>query len=190
MFGRCTSELLRVSRFPGDLRTIAFAGTIARAIELNRSPLIRGLPEERFQRLMRTCFPGVSLRNAAPVPTSTIADEFEDILSLLIEHCTPIDEAKDWLSHCVASAAMAEGHLWVEMGLPSRAVLSSLFALYFPVLASGNTGNMRWKKYLYRKLCERAGIHACRAPRCADCMDYAACFGVEETNVRTAAGEN
>ncbi len=187
MSRRFTSELLRASRFPEDPRTLAFAGTIARALEANRSPLIRGLAEERFQRLMRTCFPGVALRNATSGPAFGGSDEFDDLLSLLIDHSAPMDEAGSWLAHCIASAAMAEEHLWREMGLPSRSVLTNLFLLYFPVLASGNVGNMRWKKYLYRKLCERAGILACRAPRCADCADYAACFGPEEKTPATAS---
>ncbi len=178
MPGRFTSELLRSSRFPGDPRTLAFAGTIARAIEAYRSPLIRGLSEERFQRLMRTCFPGIALRNGAPASTSP--DEFDDLLSLLRDHAVAPDEAGDWLALCIASAAMAEEHLWQEMGLPSRDTLSGLFWNYFPALAAGNVGNMKWKKYLYRKLCERAGIRICRAPRCADCADYAACFGPDD----------
>ncbi|BAP88478.1 NifQ family protein [Burkholderiales bacterium GJ-E10] len=179
MPGPVFSELLRSSRFPDDRRTIAFAGAIARALEAKRVPVVRGLSEERFQRLLRTCFPGVHLQNGtAGVPSGI--DEFDDLLALLREHAATRDEANDWLAHCIASAAMGEMHLWQDMGLPGRALLSDLFFNYFPTLAAGNTGDMKWKKYLYRELCERAGIRVCRSPRCDDCPDRARCFGPEE----------
>lgn len=182
MLGRLSSELLlRNSRFPEDPRTIAYAGTISRAIETNRNPLIRGLPEDDFQRLLRTCFPGITLQNGVPLqPAGT--DEFDDLLSLLRVHAVTPDEAGDWLAHCIASAAMAPEHLWQEMGLPNRATLSNLFSMYFPGLAADNTRNMKWKKYLYRKLCEREEITVCRAPHCDDCSDYAVCFGPESAH--------
>ncbi|GBE11207.1 nifQ [bacterium BMS3Abin12] len=53
-------------------------------------------------------------------------------------------------------------------------------ATNFPELAARNDRNMKWKKFLYKQLCEREGIHACRAPSCQVCIDYAQCFGPEE----------
>jgi nitrogen fixation protein NifQ len=41
---------------------------------------------------------------------------------------------------------------------------------------------MKWKKFFYRCLCEMEGFSLCAAPSCAECSDYAACFG-EETGV-------
>jgi NifQ. len=185
MSGQIASELVQHSRFPDDPLTVAFAGTIARALESNRRPLIRGLPEERFQRLLRACFPGIALQNGIPAEPTGI-DEFDDLLVLLQDHAARPDEAGDWLAHCIASAAMADEHLWQDMGLPSRGALSSLLRDYFPALSAGNTRNMKWKKYLYRKLCERGGIPVCRAPRCADCSDYDQCFGPEDQAHATA----
>jgi nitrogen fixation protein NifQ len=39
---------------------------------------------------------------------------------------------------------------------------------------------MRWKKFFYLKLCERAEIRACRAPSCGVCKMQVECFGSEE----------
>nr|AGF34077.1 NifQ family protein [uncultured bacterium DX-1A-14] len=187
MPGQLTAELVRKSRFPDEPLTVAFAGTIARALESNRRPLIRGLPEDRFQRLMRTCFPGISLQNGVASEPAAGSDEFDDLLHLLRENAARLDEAAEWLAYCIASASMAESHLWQDMGLPNRRALSHLFLEYFPALSAGNTRNMKWKKFLYRKLCERAGVPLCRAPRCADCIDYDRCFGPEDEGPESQA---
>ena len=42
-----------------------------------------------------------------------------------------------------------------------------------------NTGDMKWKKFLYRQFCSREGIYVCPAPSCGVCKDYAKCFGPE-----------
>jgi nitrogen fixation protein NifQ len=75
---------------------------------------------------------------------------------------------------------MGENHLWQDMGLPSRKVLSQLMTTYFPALAAKNTGDMKWKKFFYRQLCERANVPICKSPHCADCCDYPVCFGGED----------
>lgn len=174
-------ELMRASRFPGDLRVMAFAGTIAQSLAARRTPLIRGMSEEAFARLMRSCFPGVVLRNGADAGArgADLEDEFDDLLNLLLDHRDHPGEIQDWLSIAIASAAMQERHLWQDLGMPDRAQLSLLLRQNFPGLAAGNTGDMKWKKYFYRCLCERAGLKLCRSPNCADCTDYAQCFGPE-----------
>ena len=43
-----------------------------------------------------------------------------------------------------------------------------------------NDRDMKWKKFLYKQLCDRAEINACRAPSCSVCSDYARCFGPED----------
>ena len=48
-----------------------------------------------------------------------------------------------------------------------------------PGLARANTGDMKWKKFLYRRLCANEGIYVCPAPSCGVCKDYAKCFGPE-----------
>jgi nitrogen fixation protein NifQ len=66
------------------------------------------------------------------------------------------------------------------MGLPSRDVLSQLLRRYFTTLHDKNTGNMKWKKFFYKQLCDQAEVNLCRAPSCQVCSDYAACFGPED----------
>jgi len=50
----------------------------------------------------------------------------------------------------------------------------------FPELAAKNVKDMKWKKFLYKQLCEAEGIYLCRAPSCEVCIDYPKCFGSEE----------
>jgi nitrogen fixation protein NifQ len=50
----------------------------------------------------------------------------------------------------------------------------------FPALAALNTGDMKWKKFIYRQYCARDGIYVCPAPSCGVCIDYAKCFAPEE----------
>jgi nitrogen fixation protein NifQ len=75
---------------------------------------------------------------------------------------------------------MAPCHLWQDLGLANRAELSQLIARWFPRLSAGNVGNMKWKKFFYRKLCELEGFTLCAAPTCAECSDFHDCFGDED----------
>jgi len=49
----------------------------------------------------------------------------------------------------------------------------------FPGLSTLNDRDMKWKKFLYKQLCERTGVYVCRSPSCEVCVDYAKCFGRE-----------
>ncbi|HZV53685.1 MAG TPA: nitrogen fixation protein NifQ [Rhodocyclaceae bacterium] len=169
--------LLSQARRPDDLATIAIAGVVGMSLRRGRQPLISGLSEARFQKLLNEYFVGIALSNGeAP---ASIADEFDDILELLLEHRAEPTEPAAWLAHAVASAAMGENHLWQDMGLPSRKHLSALLQAGFPTLAARNTGDMKWKKFFYRQLCERAEVPICKSPHCAECCDYGICFGPE-----------
>jgi nitrogen fixation protein NifQ len=75
---------------------------------------------------------------------------------------------------------MASDHLWQDMGLPARAVLNALLAEHFTPLYLKNVGDMKWKKFFYRQLCERAQVPICRSPSCSTCVDFTYCFGPEE----------
>lgn len=105
------------------------------------------------------------------------ADEVDDVRALLLEFAQR--EPAPWLASAVAVACLGDNHLWQDLGLPSRAVLSQLLGTYFPTLVARNRGDMKWKKFLYKELCDRAQV-LCRAPSCAVCSDYAFCFGPEE----------
>lgn len=105
------------------------------------------------------------------------ADEVDDVRALLLEFAQ--GEAAAWLAGAVAVACLGDNHLWQDLGLTSRAALSQLLGTYFPALVARNRGDMKWKKFLYKELCDRAQV-LCRAPSCAVCSDYAFCFGPEE----------
>jgi nitrogen fixation protein NifQ len=66
------------------------------------------------------------------------------------------------------------------MGLPGRADLSQLLTTHFTRLATKNTGDMKWKKFFYKQLCDESGLRICRAPSCSVCDDYSNCFGAED----------
>ena len=176
-----TTPLARARR-PGDPATLAFAGVIDQSLRASRQPLIRGLSESCFQKLLEEFFCGLSFANgercAAPGAFDEF-DEFDEIVELLLDHRASFAEQETWLAHAIASASLGENHLWQDLGLPSRAVLSSLMQTHFPSLAAKNVGDMKWKKFFYRQLCQRAGVPICKSPHCADCCDYRICFGPE-----------
>lgn len=124
----------------------------------------------------------------APVPLAvqrraTREDEVDDIAALLREHADAgagSEATLAWLAETVAVGCLGDDHLWQDLQLPSRAALSALFAHWFPRLAARNDRDMKWKKFLYKQLCEREALFICKAPSCAVCSDHALCFGPEE----------
>ena len=172
-------RLLEVARRPDDILTIAFAGVIAQAERSGRRPWIRGLSDARFKKLLNEYFYTQALTNES-ISTARDMDEFEDLAGLLLEYRAEPSEPLAWLALAIASAAMGENHLWQDMGLPSRKVLSQLMTTCFPGLAARNVGDMKWKKFFYRQLCERANVPICKSPHCAECCDYHICFGPED----------
>lgn len=172
------SKLMAHARFPDDPVLLAFAGVISQRYETCATPLIRGLGAMEFQRLMKSCFPGVTLENGENAPMDGV-DEFDDLVAVLSESRVTESEALRWLCHAIATASLGNNHLWQDMGLPSRAVLTHLMDTCFPALSARNVGDMKWKKFFYRQICERAGILICKSPNCCVCSDYEVCFGPE-----------
>jgi nitrogen fixation protein NifQ len=75
---------------------------------------------------------------------------------------------------------MLSDHLWQDRGLWSRADLIALMRRNFPALARRNVKDMKWKRFLYKQLCEAEGIFTCRAPLCEACADFHVCFVPED----------
>ena len=140
-----------------------------------------GLDEADFSALLARCFPGIKLptSGAKHIPDPR-AIERDDVLALLLEYRAGNDISEHWIAKIVTAACMASDHLWQDLGLWSRDYLSRLMTQNFPALAAKNIHDMKWKKFLYKQLCEREGINACRAPSCEYCVDYLKCFGPEE----------
>lgn len=171
-----------------DVLTESFAWVIATYCNPHSDPFVPaiGLNHAVFTKLLATRFPHfvppphwLELQEEAPGSDGALG-EFPDLLQLLLEHRAVADEHHRNVAHLVATACMGSDHLWQDLGLPNRKALSDLLFGHFPDLAAKNTGDMKWKKFFYKQLCEREGINACRSPSCAACCDYAKCFGAEE----------
>ena len=103
-------------------------------------------------------------------------DEIEDLVALLVEHATYPGVLSRHLARALAEASMGPNHLWEDLGLASREQLNALMQAYFTSLKALNVNNMRWKKFFYRTLCERADILICKSPHCEQCEDKPQCF--------------
>jgi nitrogen fixation protein NifQ len=109
-------------------------------------------------------------------------DEVEDVRALLLDHADPAaGPAADCraVAETVALACLGDNHLWQDLQLPSRAELSALMRHWFPALVARNRADMKWKKFIYKQLCEREELLICKAPSCAVCCDRGLCFGPE-----------
>ncbi len=141
-----------------------------------------GLDPVEFNAMIERHFPGV------PWPAFSgrmFCDpariwERNDLRQLLLGHLAGLDKSEEWIASIVAAACMGDDHLWQDLGLWSRGDLSRLMTENFPRLAAGNNRNMKWKKFLYKQLCNAEGIYVCRSPSCAVCSDFDHCFGPEE----------
>lgn len=112
-------------------------------------------------------------------PALARVDEIDDLYGLLMDHAAGNAAAARQVAWRIATASMGENHLWEDLRLGNRDQLSALLRRHFPALHAKNTGNMKWKKFFYRQLCEREGLRICRAPSCGVCGDYPQCFGPE-----------
>lgn len=163
---------------PDDIATLAFGGVLARF-------RLMGLDAATQNRLLHRYFPGADpatamVAGAGAGCTALPADEFDDLRTLLMAHRSDAGEEGEWLACIVATACLGNNHLWQDMGLPSRDALSQLLQRHFTALFARNSGNMKWKKFFYKQLCERTGVNLCKAPSCSVCSDYARCFGSED----------
>ena len=102
------------------------------------------------------------------------------VFDLLLSHGVDASPETRWLAAMVARRAMQPNHLWQDLGLADRSWLNRLLGRYFPALHAGNTSDMKWKKYFYRRLCEMEGFSLCTAPSCRECCDFDRCFGAED----------
>ena len=186
-------------RYPATLRAMLLAdlltapATAAAAGDPNRSllasmiagqaadtgclPAHLGLGEKTRQRLVAEYFLGFDA--PAPVRQSEAVPEWSDLQKLLLDHRANEHQSELWIADIVATACTGRDHLWQDLGLANRDELTRLMWVNFPALARANTGDMKWKKFLYRQFCSREGIYVCPAPSCGECKDYAKCFGPE-----------
>jgi nitrogen fixation protein NifQ len=142
-----------------------------------------GLGEPRFHAMLQRYFPRLGagvfifVRQAAD---PNRFDEMEDLRKLLLGNRTHGNDTEAMMADIVVAGSMGADHLWQDLGLWERADLSRLMIENFRPLAQRNERDMKWKKFLYKQLCEAEGIYTCRSPSCEVCADYNHCFGPED----------
>ncbi|MDR2033752.1 MAG: nitrogen fixation protein NifQ [Helicobacteraceae bacterium] len=136
-----------------------------------------GLDKTELDSMWDSYFYGERLE----LPDQEIDDLLEraDLINTLLKHRAGKFHSEAWLASIVAQACAGKKHLWRDLGLANRAELSALLFNAFPAFASQNIGDMRWKKFLYRRYCADEGIYVCPSPSCAECSDYSYCFAPE-----------
>jgi nitrogen fixation protein NifQ len=159
-----------------------FACAIALAASEPNRPLTAslGLAGAALRALFAAYFPEEAELSAGLGEDAGL-DQLEepDLRALLTEHGSRGVREETWLAAIVARRSLGANHLWQDLGLSSRDDLSRLLLRHFRPLAARNSGDMKWKKFFYRALCERDGALVCKAPNCAVCDDVSLCFGGE-----------
>jgi len=168
-----------------------FACALAVSTQESRDPShlaeLLGLTDQGLSDLLTCYFPGVlaadlPLSGSEPQPTATSNPE---VLAILLSH-VPTDvtggrhQPAEWLARILAARAAQPGHLWLAMGLFTRPELTAAIRSHLPTLAAANHQGMRWKRYLFKQVCEKNGGVMCKNPNCGDCSDYSLCFAPEE----------
>ncbi len=144
-------------------------------------PSFLGLSEESYLQLWQHYFPTLKpwVCEGRDIDRSR-QYERDDLTTLLNENRAGNDKSELWIAEIVVAACMGMDHLWQDMGLWNRSELSDLLNYNYPELAGRNVHDMKWKKFLYKQLCDQKGVYVCRAPSCDVCDDYDLCFGPEE----------
>ena len=169
---------------------LAFAGVISLAQQRRGHYCmpITGLKADELIDLVSSRFPAagellptlLTWHQLGYVAAQQRLDEFDDLLALLTAHQSLPGKESRWLACAVATASMADNHLWQDLGLPNRGVLNNLMQTHFTALKLKNASDMKWKKFFYRQLCEKAEVPICKSPSCSLCCDYPVCFGTED----------
>ena len=142
-----------------------------------------GLEPEQFSILCNRLFPDSLIPELALSGSQldyTRMLEKDDLVNLLLSFSTKKAQENRWIIELVVSACLGNDHLWQDIGFWQRAELSQFLNYNFPRLAERNNKDMKWKKFLYKQLCEAEGIYLCRAPSCDVCTDDDVCFGPED----------
>lgn len=167
----------------------AFAAMIAtRVYEGGALPPWLGLEPAAFRCLLAHHFPGLrdtrfvrlsGVRAGLTTAQDPRREERDELVRLMLMHKTGESPSEVWMAQVVAAGCMGSDHLWEDLGLRDRGQLTGLMRRNFASLAALNVRDMKWKRFLYKQLCEAEGIYTCRSPSCEVCRDYHVCFGPE-----------
>lgn len=147
-----------------------------------------GLDAADLEAILDSYFPGIDRawldEHAAPAETPP-PECNDDVLAVLLSHVPGgnpdrLRAASAWLARAIAARAAHPGHLWTAMGFFERPQLTAAIRRHLPTLAAANDQNMRWKRFLYKQICDLNGGVMCKSPNCGVCSDYAVCFPAEE----------
>ncbi|MDH3997505.1 MAG: nitrogen fixation protein NifQ, partial [Desulfuromonadales bacterium] len=149
-----------------------------------------GLGQRELDSLLLLLFPGQSRELLVRRPLSdnpSPAQSNPEVLKILLSHVPPDNHFQQdfislWLAQILATRVSLPGHLWVAMGLTERPQLTAAIRRHLPDLAQANSQNMRWKRYLYKQICDLNGGVMCKAPNCGVCSDYHLCFAEEDSD--------
>jgi len=141
-----------------------------------------GLDAEALARLGGALFPDAAeaLADLAGAAAPEPGVEEKSVIDILLIYASGSLDFVRPLAILIARRCLEPHHLWQDLGLRNRSELSQLMQRHFPRLKARNSGDMKWKKFLYRMVCGSEGFTLCPAPVCSDCDDFASCFGAEE----------
>jgi nitrogen fixation protein NifQ len=145
-----------------------------------------GLSETDLDTLCSLFFPNSRLAGSAEgeIAASIDIDEMDLVRDLLLSNRSSVGDFGQWLAAMVARRALEPNHLWEDLGLRERSELTRLIQRHFAPLAVRNDKNMRWKRFIYRMMCENDGFVMCSTPVCTSCADYNLCYGEEKGTSR------
>ncbi len=142
-----------------------------------------GLPQRTLLEVVKYCFPELGPLKLMPgkqykAILQSVPAEHGELVAMLFANRSPHESMQhaDWLAHCIAAAAMGSRHLWQDMGLGERAAVSALLQRYFEPLYRRNTGEIKWKRFLFAELASLLGKEALQPPGCAQCPQFPVCF--------------
>jgi len=145
-------------------------------------PAFMGLTPESFAAMSERFFPGVEIPQRAELSDAWLdmMPEKPELEALFSSYAVDADPQRTWIASMLIASCGGHHHLWEDVGLFSRSDLTAMIRENFPRLAEKNDRDMKWKKFIYKQLCEREGIIACPAPTCDACADFSICFAPED----------
>lgn len=177
--------LIALASRPAYGVTLALAGTLSHSWQSRgvRALPIFGLDAETTYSVLSGHFPGIGRMISTPwdeLATPAMFEEawaLSDLVEMLVQHRTVLDEDSTWLAHAVATSCLGSDELWRDMNLQSATVLHDLLHDFFTVFAARNRNALPWKKFFLLELSDRAERRVLRMPSSAPVPEYARCFG-------------
>ena len=120
--------LMAYAKIPSDAMTKVLAAGITPlyAAYSGREPVSSpsmGLDQNQFATLLDHYFPGAREKlfeivignQSSSGDASLRGDEFDDLLQLLLEYRSNINNETEWLARAIATACLGNNHLWQDL---------------------------------------------------------------------------